>query len=93
MCLILRLYTTSKQGSFAQTLLNSPMYKDVVKNNVDMDTSFGKMRNQINKTLTQPNAAIFYEENYVKNKMLKYDCKYKVLSLKSIKVSQTMYLV
>ena len=78
--MIFRLYTTSKQGSFAQTLLNSPMYKDVVKNNVDMDTSFGKMKRAINKTLTEPSTAIFYEEQYVKNKMLKYDCKYKVLS-------------
>ena len=78
--MIFRLYTTSKQGSFAQTLLNSPMYKDVVKNNVDMDTSFGKMKIAINKTLTEPSTAIFYEEQYVKNKMLKYDCKYKVLS-------------
>ena len=76
--MIFRLYTTSKQGSFAQTLLNSPMYKDVVKNNVDMDTSFGKMKIAINKTLTEPNTAIFYEEQYVKNKMLKYDCKHKV---------------
>ena len=72
-----RLYTEPKSGAIS-ALLNSPIYRDVLINKLDSDATFNDLDISIEKTLNEPNAALFYEESYVKNLVKKSHCKTQV---------------
>ena len=67
-----------RRGTTGTTLMQSPMFKDVVRNNVDLDTTFNRIEKSISKTMTEPNTALLFEESYIKNKIMENNCKFKV---------------
>ena len=73
-----RSYTGLIHGNIGTALLQSSMFKDVVRNNVDLDTTFNQIDKSISKTMTEPNTALLFDESYVKNKMMENNCKFKV---------------
>ena len=73
-----RLYTGTLHGIIGTALLQSPIFKDVVRNNVNLNSTFNQIDKSISKTMTEPNTALLFDESYVKNKMMENDCKFKV---------------
>ena len=76
---IIRLYSAKRSGAFVSGLLSNPIFKDVVKSNVDNDTSFNALDITIEKTLSEPNAALYYYKDFINSLLRKYDCKNQVL--------------
>ena len=72
-----RLYTEPKSGAFS-IILNNPIYRDVLKKKLDSDATFNDLDISIGKTLHEPNAALIFEESYVKNIIKKSHCKFQV---------------
>ena len=79
-CDFFRLYAGDRSELSGKTLLTSAIYRDVIKNNVDLDTSFNRIDISVEKTLNEPNTALFYDHHYVQGTS-KHKCKVKFLLL------------
>ena len=75
-CCFFRLYAGDRSELSGKTLLTSAIYTDVIKNNVDLDTSFNRIDISIEKTLNEPNTALFYDHHYLQG-FSKHKCKVK----------------
>ena len=61
-----RLYTGPKDTSLF-TILESKQYKNLIKNNIHMDSSFNPTEISIQKVLEEPKSALFHLEAHVPN--------------------------
>ena len=69
--MITRLYTGPKDTSIFNHLVTEP-YKNIMKNNINMEDSFNSIEISIQKVLNEPNTALFwYLEDVVSEK---YKC-------------------
>ena len=55
-------------------MLASPYFKKVVENNVDLEKSFGDVKENIRKVLKEPEAAFFYVKS-IMNNLKEFECK------------------
>ena len=74
-----RLYTAIRGGAVSEIVL-SDAYKDVLENNIDMETSFNQLELSIEEVLRQPNRALFYTMATIQN-MKKYGCQVNIESI------------
>ena len=72
-----RLYTGPKDSSLYGVLTSAP-YKNVMKNNVNINTSFNSIEVSLEKTLNESNTAFLYFGSAV-SYMKKYQCKVCIL--------------
>ena len=63
---------------FVAQFLKNPVYRDLLKYKLESNESFNDFETSIEKVLHEPNSALIFDESYVKNKIKKYQCKYKV---------------
>ena len=59
-----RLYSGPKDWSYYNTLASTKAYEKVVKNNVDLETSFNSWDISIQKTLNTSKSAIFADSRF-----------------------------
>ena len=67
------MYTTTKDTSI-YSVLTTPQFEKVYKNNVDEELSFGDWIQNMEKTLNEPDRAFFHIKSYVSNNE-DYRCK------------------
>ena len=71
------MYTTTKDTSI-YSVLTTPQFEKVFKNNVDEELSFGDWIQNMEKTLNEPDRAFFHIKSYVTNNE-EYRCKVKII--------------
>ena len=88
--MITRLYTGPKDSSIFNHLVTEP-YKNIMKNNINMEDSFNSIEISIQKVLNEPNTALFwYLEDVVSEK---YKCLVRLIyNKKESKLAVTTYI-
>ena len=70
-------------------MLTSPYFKEVVENNVDLEKSFGDVKENIRKVLKEPETAFFYVKS-IMNNLKEFECKVILITCYGNKIATFM---